>query len=609
MRRFILRRATVADAPARPRARTRWLALAALLAIAVLVRVSSMFYGFLSGDDGTVALVAKHFLRGEDFPVYFYRQTYMGSLNGIHLVPALFLFGPSVLVVRLNAIAWSLLFPLGVYLLGRRVFDETAGRAALALAAVPPFLVTYWSTVAEPHFETNVFGVWLLLLALAALAAPSEPARIRALAAFGLLAGLAWWSSFKVIEILAPASCCWSSGAPDEPSAATEPWWRRVDSCVGSLPVWLFYALHGDSARGTPGSAVPFFSVGIDFSWERLSEFWRHAVLQLLGTYYWDPTTPMRRVGLTLNVALYAAAVGLALLEALRRRRRGDAPDGAGLGPLAGPARPPGIDRRPLLLALREIARARQLALHPAGVHPALRVRRRPRRAGRTPVAGARRRPARLSPRVRPVDPRRVPVAAPAGAPRPAGQPPRGPRGRPAASRHAAGRRAVHRRQPAGARLGLSPGPPTRVGCRQRDLRPERGGGRCSRTDCDPGLATGTGRQPRHPRRNLARDADRRLATLRGHPGLSAELPDGAPPRMAGPGRSDRSRPRSRTGTSPRPGPRSSMRVARPTRSWWTSAAATTWRGSSSGRRCRPPTCSGSGSRAGRMGAPGSRSA
>ena len=40
--------------------RTRWLAVAALLAVAVLVRVSVMFYGSLSGDDAIVALVAKH---------------------------------------------------------------------------------------------------------------------------------------------------------------------------------------------------------------------------------------------------------------------------------------------------------------------------------------------------------------------------------------------------------------------------------------------------------------------------------------------------------------------------------------------------------------------
>ena len=85
------------------------------------------------------------------------------------------MFGPSVLLVRLNAMAWSLLFPLGLYVLAGRLYDETAARVALLLAAVPPFLLTYYSTVAEPHFETNTFGVILLLLALGVLEAPGEP--------------------------------------------------------------------------------------------------------------------------------------------------------------------------------------------------------------------------------------------------------------------------------------------------------------------------------------------------------------------------------------------------------------------------------------------------
>jgi 4-amino-4-deoxy-L-arabinose transferase-like glycosyltransferase len=299
------------------------LVLAALLAVAVLVRVSAMFYGSLSGDDATVALMAKHVLHGENFPVFFYRQTYMGAPNGLHLVPALFVFGPSALVVRLNAIAWSLLFPLGIYLLGRRVFGEGAGRAALALAAVPPFLLTYWSTVAEPHFETNVFGVWLLLLTLAALTAPSEAARTRALAAFGLLAGVAWWSSFKVIEILGPALALLVFRSPRR-ALGRQGALVAGGFLLGSLPAWLFYGLHGDSARGTPGSAVPFFHVALNLSVDRLSDFWEHAVLELLGRFYWHPTTPLRRLALALNVALYAAAVGLAVLQALRRRRRGD---------------------------------------------------------------------------------------------------------------------------------------------------------------------------------------------------------------------------------------------------------------------------------------------
>ena len=63
------------------------------------------------------------------------------------------------------------MFPLGLYVLARRLFDETVARLTLLLAAVPPFLLTY-STVAEPHFETNTLGVVLLLLALGARAEP-----------------------------------------------------------------------------------------------------------------------------------------------------------------------------------------------------------------------------------------------------------------------------------------------------------------------------------------------------------------------------------------------------------------------------------------------------
>src|SRR5262249_30344 len=80
-----------------PPDRARWLVVPALLALAAVVRVSAMFYQSISGDDATVALMAKHILSGENWPVFFYRQGFMGSLNGAHMVPALFVFGPSVM--------------------------------------------------------------------------------------------------------------------------------------------------------------------------------------------------------------------------------------------------------------------------------------------------------------------------------------------------------------------------------------------------------------------------------------------------------------------------------------------------------------------------------
>ena len=53
---------------------------------------------------------------------------------------------------------------------------------------------------------------------------------------------------------------------------------------VGSLPTWLFYALHGDPARGTLGTVAPLFRLELDLSMDRLSQFWQHTVLRLLGT-------------------------------------------------------------------------------------------------------------------------------------------------------------------------------------------------------------------------------------------------------------------------------------------------------------------------------------
>jgi 4-amino-4-deoxy-L-arabinose transferase-like glycosyltransferase len=309
--------------PARPAGiagRSRWLLVAALLAVAAAVRIAAMFYEALSGDDATVALIAAHVLRGEDVPAFFYRQTYMGSLNGIHLVPALFLFGPSVLVVRLNAVAWSLLFPLGLYVLGRRVFDERSARLALALAAVPPFLLTYWSTVAEPHFETNVFGVALLLLAVTALTA-SGARRVRVVGCLGFVAGLACWTSAKTVMVLGPVLVAL---LVSEPRLPLRPGGGLLAAgfALGSLPAWLYYATQPDPGGDNVGSAQRFLHVGLETSLAGLLDFLREVPPVLVGTYYWKPDTPLRRAALVASGAVYAAAVVAALAAAVRAPRR-----------------------------------------------------------------------------------------------------------------------------------------------------------------------------------------------------------------------------------------------------------------------------------------------
>ena len=90
---------------------------------------------------------------------------------------------------------------------------------------------------------------------------------------------------------------------------------------LGTMPAWLFYLVHGDRAGGTPGSVSHILRVGIDLSWERLEGFWTEVILRLLGTYYWDPKTPMQWTGVALNCAAYVLAVGFALGQLLACRR------------------------------------------------------------------------------------------------------------------------------------------------------------------------------------------------------------------------------------------------------------------------------------------------
>jgi hypothetical protein len=283
-----------------------------------------MFYHFISGDDATVALMAKHILSGENLPVFFYRQAFIGSLNGLHLVPGLYVFGPSVLFARLSAIAWSLLFPLGLYVLGRRIFDETTARLALLLSALPPFCLIYWSTVLG-HLDVNTFGVVLLLLGLQVLTGATEAFRVRSLLGLGFVGGLACWTSAKTVVFLLPILLLLLIRAPLLLL-------RRggllliAGFAVGSLPAWLFYATQPDPGAGNLASAHRFLEVGLDLSWERLSEFLVHVPPLVIGTYYWAPDTPLRVAALALCGAIYVAAIVLAGRDAARALRGGMPP-------------------------------------------------------------------------------------------------------------------------------------------------------------------------------------------------------------------------------------------------------------------------------------------
>src|SRR5262249_38965719 len=72
----------------------RWLPVALLLGLAVVLRISTLIYHDISGADATVALLAKHILAGERLPGFFYPPAYIGPGSGLHRPPAVLVLCP-----------------------------------------------------------------------------------------------------------------------------------------------------------------------------------------------------------------------------------------------------------------------------------------------------------------------------------------------------------------------------------------------------------------------------------------------------------------------------------------------------------------------------------
>src|SRR6266550_4089364 len=198
-----------------------YLPLLFCLLIAIVVRAFIVIHtqGFIDGDEALVGIQAEHILHGE-FPIYFYNQPYMGSLEA-YLVALIFaIVGPSVWAMR----AEPILLSLTVVWLTWKLAAELAETAHLPpqakrwfmtisalLAAIPPL----YDTVLElrtlgGYIETFLLMLLLLLSALKLTRRRKAGASSRELAwrwaAIGFIVGLGdWVDPLIVYAILAAA--------------------------------------------------------------------------------------------------------------------------------------------------------------------------------------------------------------------------------------------------------------------------------------------------------------------------------------------------------------------------------------------------------------------
>ncbi|MFI7605001.1 hypothetical protein ACIBTV_07740 [Micromonospora sp. NPDC049366] len=147
-----------------------------------------------NSDEATMGLAALHIARGQEFPIWFYGQAYMGTLEAYLAAPVLALTGPSVLGLRLPTLA---LYALFVVLAWRLTVRLTGDRwfalfVVVLLAFGSDRIVKNQLIAGGGYPEMNTAGAALALLAYD-LCAGRPRRRLPRWAAWGLLAGLMLW--------------------------------------------------------------------------------------------------------------------------------------------------------------------------------------------------------------------------------------------------------------------------------------------------------------------------------------------------------------------------------------------------------------------------------
>ncbi|MHB8596871.1 MAG: hypothetical protein ACYDER_08675 [Ktedonobacteraceae bacterium] len=197
-----------------------------LIALALRVWLTVRTHGVIDGDEAMVGIQAENILRGQrPFPLYFYGQAYMGSLEA-YLVAILFkIAGPSVWALRTEPILLSLVV---VWLTGRMA-DTLANAAQLPARAKQLFMITamlfaavspVYDTVLElrtlgGYIETFILMLTLLLSAFRLTQRWHEGASSKELAlrwvGIGFVIGLGLWVDPLIASAIVTAAL-WISG-------------------------------------------------------------------------------------------------------------------------------------------------------------------------------------------------------------------------------------------------------------------------------------------------------------------------------------------------------------------------------------------------------------
>ena len=298
----------------------RLAAAALLLGAAVRVAGAWAARGIGDPDSTVVALMARHMAALKEFPVFFYGQAYMGSLEPMASALMVGLLGSNGFAVNLGPALFASAALWFLWRWARGAAGPRGGLAAVLAGLFGPLV--YFQFQAAPR---GGYMVALLVDALAISAAARMAARLRGgdavgwgrYFALGLLAGIGAWSNMIVAPALGTAALLLLHGMRGK--------------------VWRYPAGIASGLAGFALGFAPWLAWNARHGWESLamSQIGGHAPLREALANSWNRFLLLQQgrdaaPGSWLPLLLAAAVLGLAAagaVGAIVSRRRASLPE------------------------------------------------------------------------------------------------------------------------------------------------------------------------------------------------------------------------------------------------------------------------------------------
>lgn len=266
-------------------------------------------------DCSVVALMARHMAEGREWPVFFYGQHYMGSLEPMASALFVLLLGPTGFAVCLGPALVAIAALAVLYAWAKDAGGTRAGLAATALCVIGPFYYFLFQFAPRGGYMVALLASAFLLWKSGRLSARSRAggeAPAREFFLLGLVSGLGFWSHAIILSAVLASAMVLLIGWRGV-------FWRKpgpilaalTGSLIGLAP-WLIYNL----TRGWPSLEMTITVAGMPWRYG-LHHAWLQW-LRMVGLNQWPEGF---RAGAAAGYLLLAGAgVATAVRDAWVRR-------------------------------------------------------------------------------------------------------------------------------------------------------------------------------------------------------------------------------------------------------------------------------------------------